>query len=174
MTDRDLARRAILESAILKELDALNADTRGALAESGMQPGDRVTVGDLGYVQVTNPRPSRRVVDWAALTRWVEQHAPDQIITTTQISPSFIKAVVASGEYTSPTTGEVLEPDGVGTVPGTPQLRVVPTGVAQEAARALLGALPLAIEPGTARPESEGTDPWAQSGESLLDQGAGS
>lgn len=172
MTDRDLAHRAILESAILKELDALYDETRGALAESGMQPGDRVTVGDLGYVQVTKPRPSRRVVDWAALTRWVEQHAPDQIITTTQISPSFIKALTTSGEYVSPTTGEVLEPEGVGTMPGTPQLRVVPTGVAQEAARALLGTLPLAIEPGTA--ESEGSDPWAQSGESLLDQGAGS
>ena len=28
--------------------------------------------------------------------------------------------------------------------------------------------------PMVTRPESEGSDPWAQSGESLLDQGAGS
>lgn len=116
-----------------------------------MQPGDRVTVGDLGYVQVTNPRPSRRVVDWAALTRWVEQHAPDQIIATTQISPSFIKALTTSGEYVSPETGEVLTPDGIGTMPGTPQLRVAPTDAAQESARTLLAGLALSITPGEAR-----------------------
>ena len=67
MTDRSLARRALLESAILKELDALNADTRAALSSSGLEPGDRVTVGDLGHVLMTNPKPTRRVVDWPAL-----------------------------------------------------------------------------------------------------------
>lgn len=43
-----------------------------------------------------------------------------------------------------------------------------------EARAAALKAQAAADGPMVTRPESEGSDPWAQSGESLLDQGAGS
>ncbi|MGC4106070.1 MAG: hypothetical protein QM753_06905 [Thermomicrobiales bacterium] len=139
MADRELAARAILEKAILDELTEANADTRQQLAGSGIEPGDRVTVRDLGHVLMTNPKPGRRVVDWAAFTRWVETYAPDQIITTVQISPGFIKRLTTAGEYVDPESGEVLVPDGLGTTVGTPQLRVDTTDVAKDVARGLLG-----------------------------------
>ena len=147
MTDRSLARRALLESAILKELDALNADTRAALSSSGLEPGDRVTVADLGHVLMTNPKPTRRVVDWPALIAWVEQHAPEQIIQPPpQIAPGFIAALTKTGEYIS-ADGEVLVPDGIGTVAGQPRLTVSPSDQATDVARGLLGRMPLEIEP---------------------------
>lgn len=142
MTDRALARRALLESAILKELAEANADTR---AQFDLEPGDRVAVEGLGYVQVTKPKPSLLVVDWPAFTRWVETYAPERIITTTTIDPGLISVVTRTGEYVNP-DGEVLVPDGVGTVPGTPQLRVSPTDAAHELARGLLGRLPMEVE----------------------------
>lgn len=149
MSARDIARRALLESAILRELTAANEDTRHELA-ADLEPGDRVTVGDLGAVQVTKPRRGWAVVDWPALTRWVERHAPDALLTVTtlKVNPAFIAAVVAAGgEWTDPQTGEILTPDGMGITGGSPQLRVNPSDAATEAARVLLTGWRGELEP---------------------------
>lgn len=146
MTARDIGRRALLEAAVLKELAELNDETRQQLKEAGLEPGDRVKVGALGHVQMTDPQPSLRVVDWTAFTKWVEDHAPEAFIHKVELSSAFVAQLLKAGEYIT-AEGEVLIPDGIGTVAGTPQLRVAPSDVAHEMARGFIGAQ-LEIEAG--------------------------
>ena len=68
---RDAARRGLLEAAVLGELFEAAEATREELRD--MEPGDRLTVDELGYVLKTKPRKGWRVVDWGAFARWVEQ-----------------------------------------------------------------------------------------------------
>jgi hypothetical protein len=138
MSARDDARRALLEAAILRELSAAADNTRESLSGE-MEAGDRITVADLGYALVTKPRKTWRVVDHGAFAKWVETHAPEQIITVTQVSPGFMRRMCDVGEYVN-ADGEVLTPDGIGAVTGTPQLRIAPTDAAHELARSWLGA----------------------------------
>lgn len=149
MTARDVARRALLEAAILKELTEANAATRDELTAAGMEPGDKVSAGDLGYVQITSPKPVLKVVDWTALTKWIENNAPDQgIITEVKVSAHFVAQLIkADGEYVT-SDGEVLQADGLGLMASQPTLRVVPSDAAHEAARELLGSR-LQIESGS-------------------------
>ena len=141
MTARDVARRALLEAAILKELTEANAATRDELSQSGMEPGDKVSAGDLGYVQITSPKPVWKVVDLAALTKWIEDNAPDMgIITRVEINRHFVAQLVKAGGEFVTADGEVLQADGLGLVSGQPTLRVVPSDQAHEAARQLLGS----------------------------------
>lgn len=141
---KELARVAIMEAAILKELGAANDHTRQALGEI-LEPGDRMAVTvdghDLGYVQRTKPRKVWKVQEWGEFTRWVEQHAPDQIVTTTQVSPAFIQRLLSVGEYIT-AEGEVLIPDGLGASETTSQLRVSPSDDAHELARSILNRVP--------------------------------
>lgn len=141
MSARDLARRAILESAILGELTQANRATREELAEAGMAPGDKLNVPGLGYVQITNPAGSLQVVDWTALTKWIEDNAPDQgLITKVEVSSAFVKHLISQdGEFTDPGTGECITVPGFGKVAGKPALRVVPSDEAAEVARGILG-----------------------------------
>ena len=136
---RDTARRALMEAAILKELAARNEVTREDLRTADLEPGDKLNVSDLGYVQVTNPKPTLKVVDWTALTKWIEDNAPDVgIITRTEVSSYFVAQLLKSGEWIN-ADGEVLTPDGIGLVQGAPTLRVAPSDAAHAAARELLG-----------------------------------
>lgn len=150
MSTRDLAWRAILEAAILRELATANEDTRAELAAQ-IEPGDRVTVGDLGAVQVTKPRRGWAVVDWPALTHWAEQRGiPGAIltVTTTKLNPAFVAALVKSGGvWTDPETGEDVDVPGMGITGGAPQLRVVASDEATEAARVLLTGWRGELEP---------------------------
>lgn len=145
MTDRDLYRRGLLEKAILDELSTANEQTRDEMRQD-MLPGDKVAVPGLGYVQVTVPKPSLQVVDWAAFTAWANEHCPEAFVTQIVMSKPWLAQLLKTGEYIDE-AGEVLVPDGVGTVQGTPQLRVVPTDEAHELARGLLGTQ-LAIDAG--------------------------
>ena len=148
MTDRNKARILILQKAIVDELAEADQATREEMRES-MVPGDRVNVPGLGYVQMTSPKPTLKVVDWTAFTKWCEDHAPEAFIQPPPtLSTHWVSQLLKTGKYTDSDTGEVLMPDGIGTVEGTPQLRVVPTDEAHEAARSLLGAQ-LQIEAGS-------------------------
>lgn len=139
MQPRDVARRALLEAAILKELAERNEVTREDLRAADLEPGDKLNVGDLGYVQVTNPKPTMKVVDWTALTKWIEDNAPDVgLITKVEVSSYFVAHLLKAGEWVNG-DGEVLVPDGIGLVQGQPTLRVAPSDAAHEAARELLG-----------------------------------
>lgn len=140
MSARDIAKRALLEAAILGELAEANQQTREQLAEAGMEPGDKVTAGDLGYVQITSPKPALKVVDWSELGKWIEDNAPDQgLVTKVEVSQYFVKKVLADGGQWINADGEVLEVPGLGVVAGASQLRVVPSDAAHETAREILG-----------------------------------
>lgn len=141
MSARDIAKRALLEAAILGELTDANQQTREQLAEAGMEPGDKVTAGDLGYVQITSPKPALKVVDWSALAAWIADFAPDDglIVKPPEVSSYFVKKVIADGGIWINGDGEVLQVPGLGIVAGAPHLRVVPSDVAREAAREILG-----------------------------------
>lgn len=148
MSAREIARRALLEASILKELSELNAITREDLRAADLEPGDKVTAGDLGYVQITAPKPQLKVVDWTALTKWIEDHAPDVgIITRVEVSSHFVSQLIRNGGEWIDDDGEVLTADGLGVVTGQPTLRVVPSDEAHHAARELLGSR-LQIEAG--------------------------
>ena len=149
MSDDARERLAILQSGILSELKKLDGETREALRES-LKPGYTSTVWDgdtdLGYVQVTKPKPAHGVVDGTALGRWVEEHCPEQIVVTHSVSETWLKEVLRTGvaRYIDEETGEVIEvtPDGVALVKGAPQLRVVPTAEGKALASAILRATP--------------------------------
>lgn len=136
MTDRAAVTRAVREAAILAALESAHGETR---AELDLQPGERIKADDgLGSVLRTEPRKVWKVVDAAAFSRWVEEHAPAQIITIRQVRDSFVKQMQRDGEYIDG-NGEVLTPDGLGISAAPSQLRVSPSDAAHEAARALLG-----------------------------------
>lgn len=139
MSDRDKARRALLEKAILDELSEANESTREAVRE-GMVPGDKLQVPGLGYVQMSDPKPSWRVVDEQAFAAWASNHAPEAFIQITVMSTHWRKQVLRDGEYTDPESGEVLTPDGIGKVAGSPVLSVHPSDAAHELARKFVGA----------------------------------
>lgn len=140
--NRDTARAALLQAAILKELAAADDHTREEL-RAELAPGDRVAVPDLGFVQMTQPRKGWRVADYTALNAWIETNCPEAIVSVTQVSPAFVSSLLKSGEYVT-SDGEVLTPDGIGAVEGQPTLRVSPTDAAHEQARVILGRLDVA------------------------------
>lgn len=153
MPDRDLARRAVLESAVLDVLSEAYDETRVAL-RSGMQEGDRLKITaddgtDLGQVYVTSPKGGGAYIyDFSALMLWVEKHCPEYLVTTTTVSTTFRDRLLrAGGEWLDEATGEVLTPDGMGTKPRpTGSLTVKPTEAATDVARRLLGVIQQAVE----------------------------
>lgn len=145
MSTRGVARRALLEKAILDELGTANEQTREEMRQD-MLPGDKIAVPDLGYVQVTVPKPSLQVVDWDAFLKWANNNCPDAFVTQVVLSKPWLAQLLKTGEYIDE-NGVVLAPEGVGIVQGTPQLRVVPSDEAHEVARGLLGSQ-LALEAG--------------------------
>lgn len=147
--ERQRAKELAVEAAILKELSEANGAKRDEVAEL-LQPGDRVSAGEFGYVQVTDPKPALQVVDWEALTKWIEDNAPDVgLRTTVQIAPGFVSHLIKEGgEWTDPATGEVVQVPGLGLVRGKPVLRVVASDAAHETARALLGKVTRELEAG--------------------------
>lgn len=142
MTTRDVAKRALIEKAILDELAQAAGCTRDELSAQDLQPGDRVTVDDLGYVLMTNPKPVYKVTDWTALTKWIEDYAADWgLVVQTSVSQAWVKKVLADGgEWTDPESGEVFQVPGLGMERSAPQLRVAPSEQAAVRARSILGA----------------------------------
>lgn len=148
MTARDVAKRALIEKAILDELSQANSCTRNELTAQDLQPGDRVSVDDLGYVLMTQPKPVYKVTDWTVLTKWIEDHAADWgLVIQTSVSQSWVKRVLADGgEWTDPETGEIFQVPGLGMDRSAPQLRVVPSDQAAVVARDLLGVTMREVE----------------------------
>ncbi len=134
----DLARRALGEAAILDAAKDLNAATREELAAL-LSRGTTHTVFtadesvELGKVIMSNPKPSTRVVDMAALIEWVEAKHPGALVYTVSISPAWLKGLLAKG---ADDDGEV--PPGVVEVTGTPSLQVRPSDDARALARGLV------------------------------------
>ena len=148
MTARDVAKRALIEKAILDELSQANSCTRDELTAQDLQPGDRVSVDDLGYVLMTQPKPVYKVTDWTVLTKWIEDHAANWgLVVQTSVSQAWVKRVLADGgEWTDPETGEIFQVPGLGMERATPQLRVVPSDQAAVVARDLLGVTMREVE----------------------------
>jgi hypothetical protein len=114
-----------------------------------LDPADKESL--LGFVQLTKARESWSVTDPDALLEWVEQVAPTEVVTTRQVRPAFIAAVLADckshGAWISP-DGELLAPDGVEVRTGSPTLMVKPTAEADYLVADALAARRLELGPG--------------------------
>ena len=123
-----------------------------------LNPTDRVGayVDDvlIGTVSMTQTKPAAKVVDYAALMVWVMEHAPAAIVTPAPtVSSAWVATLLKNGgEWTDPTTGEVLEVPGLGMSQAGAQLRVVPNDAAKAWALTALDATmhsPLELTGGT-------------------------
>lgn len=149
MTGRERAARLVairvLKDRIAEEERALRED-----AVADLMVGEKV-VGALptddqpepiGYVQLTKGRESATVVDADALLSWAEKYAPDEVVTTRSVRPSFVAAVLSAvkkdGGWVDPATAEVVDVDGVEVSTGSPILTVKPNA---DAHRLVLEAL---------------------------------
>lgn len=145
MNRKEIARRLIVEKAILDVLAEANSETR-AQANEAYEPGDADAVTDFGRVRRDKPSQSWRVLDHVAFAHWVDQHAPAALVTTVTINSSWMARVLKTGtvriEQVDEETGEVAEvdvtPDGVGLITTQKGVTVTTTDVAEDAARALL------------------------------------
>lgn len=139
---------ALLRAAILKVLTEINDEHRDEIRDS-LEPGDRKTIWHdgqkVGQVLRTDPAKRWTVIDHDAFGRWVGEHCPEAIITTTAVNPAWRAQVLKAGrvEVVDPETGEVTEqtPDGVVLVAGASQLQVRPNDVAERIALSMLGTL---------------------------------
>lgn len=145
MNRKQMARQLVIEKAILDVLGEANAETR-AQANEEYEPGDADAVTEFGRVRRDKPSKSWRVLDHAAFAHWVDQHAPEALVTTVTINSSWLNRVLKTGtvrvEQVDEETGEVTEvdvtPDGVGLVTSQKGVTVTTTDAAEDAARAIL------------------------------------
>lgn len=145
MNRKEIARRLVVEKAILDVLGEANSWTR-AEAKEMYEPGDADAVTDYGRVRRDKPSQSWQVIDQNAFAHWVDEYAPDAIVVLRQINPAWVSRVLKTGrvriERIDPDTGEVTEmdvtPDGVGQVTSQKGVTVTTTDVAEDAARKLL------------------------------------
>jgi len=157
MLTTEQAARLVMASAVRDAIGDRVEDIRQELRPE-LNPTDRVGayVDDvlIGTVSLTQTKPAAKVIDYAALMVWAMVHAPAAIITP---APTLNSAWVATllkggGEWTDPTTGEVLEVPGLGMSQAGAQLRVVPNDAAKAWALTALDATmhsPLELTGGT-------------------------
>lgn len=144
--------RAVLEAAVLKELEARNKKTREAVLGT-LQPGDRRTVWlddtEIGTVSRNRSGKGWSVTDRDAFTAWVAETYPEVIVTTRSVVPAWEKEFLA--DPVDKLTGEV--PPGLAERTSTPGVVVKPNdaGTARAIA-ALLEAM------GGVIPQIEGPD----------------
>jgi len=157
MLSTEQAARLVMASAIRDAIGDRVEEIRQELRPE-LNPTDRIGAyvdGVLiGTVSMTQTKPAAKVVDYAALMVWVMEHAPAAIITPSPtLSPAWVARILKDGgEWTDPTTGEVLEVPGLGVSQAGAQLRVVPNDAAKAWALTALDATmtsPLAITGGT-------------------------
>lgn len=140
------AARLVLASAIRDEIttrvNEIRIEVRPAL-----NPSDRAAayVGDVkvGAVSLTAPKPTTKVVDYAALMAWVLEHVQTAVVTPSPtVSPSWVDRILkAGGEWTHPETGEVFMVPGIATSDPSPSLVVTQTDEAKAWAGAVLDRL---------------------------------
>ena len=159
MSERqDLARRLVLQKAILDLLRELDAETRTE-ARSLYTVGSADGVEDaggapLGRVQMRKGTARRQVVDYAALTAWAAEKCPQALVPAVSLSTAWVAQVLRTGTAMVETVdedGEVAyhaeDVPGLGMVEGAPTLAVTTTDAAEAAALAMLRG-PLALEVG--------------------------
>lgn len=123
MTLADLALREAalktLSDAIGDELKTVKAEMAAELAAAGAtQAAALLPDGTkVGTSSLSVPQPSARVVDEAAFTGWVAEHAPDETIVTVRDSyrKSLLAKLTAAGaaEVADPETGKIIPVRGV-------------------------------------------------------------
>lgn len=161
MNDREIATRLI---AIRVLKDWLAAEDRRLREQAGaslmvgervsgaLDPADKDTL--LGFVQLTKARESVSVTDKEAFTEWVAAAAPSELVeipARTDVRSSFVQAVLtevkAHGGWISP-EGELLAPDGVELVTGSPIITVKATAEADALVAEALRTRRLELTPG--------------------------
>lgn len=171
--NRSLATALVLQKAVLDQLRLADAETRAAAREE-LVPGDAVSVtvaGETaGRVRVDKPRVSWKVTDRDALVAWLAEHHPGMLVTRPRIvdleaatqwlatwrpgmvrleyslEPASEKALLAAGEITDETTGEILTPPGLVREESEPRLVVSTTDAAKSYAAELLRTTTAQIE----------------------------
>lgn len=142
MSRKELARRLVLQKAILDQLGAADAvDRREARVEyeSGDADTVRVDGAEFGRVRRDKGRRSFRVTDPAKFELWVQQVVPDEWVSVPQVNPVFKAAILKAGEYVD-ADGVVHNPDGVEMFLSEGNLVVTPTEAATEWAMQIVGA----------------------------------
>jgi hypothetical protein len=132
------ARQAAIRVAALKALrdkvsDAYNQARADAVA--ALSPGDRLHAAlpdgsDIGTVSVVDGKTSAKVTNPAALLKWVQVNAPDEVEQVPQVRESYLGALLArcenvDGAAMHAKTGELLP--GVRFETGDPYARVTQT-----------------------------------------------
>jgi hypothetical protein len=149
MTDRvEVARRAVLEKAILDQLRDGNNVTRDEarqLYEAGDADGVKVNGVTFGRVRRDKPRREWKIVDWAAFEKWVQANMPQAWIAIPQVDPGFRSTVLKHGQYID-VDGVVLEPDGIALVESDGNVVVVTTEAAETWALSVLAEQFKALE----------------------------
>lgn len=152
MSRKDIARRLVLEAAILDVLKDLHAETRDE-ARTEYESGDADSVKNdgvtLGRVRRDKEAVSWKVTDWSEFTRWVSEHIPSEVreVVSLQVNPGMQRQLLKDGTWTDPETGEVLEVAGVQRSVRQGNLVVTKTDEGMDAAHVLLGKV-LEVESG--------------------------
>jgi len=147
--DRTLAAAAVAVKVIGEYVDLVSGALRDHL-EQRVRPRETVTAvlpnGDeVG--QVGRSRPAQRVVvnDEAALLAWVQEHRPDEVITTSTIRTSFLtylkRQATQLGHAVDESTGEIIP--GIEVVEGTSSYRVTPSTEGRAAVLGMLNGTPI-------------------------------
>jgi hypothetical protein len=115
------ARQAAIRVAALKALDdkVSEAYERARVdALASLSPGDRLHAvladgADIGTVWVEGRGPKPKVLNPAALLRWVKDNHPDEVETIEQVRESFLGVLLSraenvDGEAVDAKTGEFL------------------------------------------------------------------
>lgn len=142
----DNMQRFVLSDIITKKITAGNK-TNKAAAEEEMLPGDRKAVafsqgGEpvvVAAVTRTKPREAWKVVDEAALGKWVQEHFPDKVQMIPVPKEWFIKSLLdqaAANDFAVTDDGEEIP--GIDKVIGTSYASVKPEKDALETIQRLV------------------------------------
>lgn len=141
---KDIAKRVVAAKLVGDEIKNIEKAAKGELLDQMRDLGVRSldVEGDggvkLAVVSKTAGRTSAKVVDEAALLRWVKVHRPDQLVQV--VADAYVKAVlktaVEHGDAVDEETGEVIP--GIEVTEGDPFVSARPTPEAKARMRELL------------------------------------
>lgn len=154
MNRSEMTRRVLLLEAAAAECRNraakvradLDADARAELEEQGTAPTWRLA--DMGTWSLPVSKEAPVVTDGAALTAWVKQRYPGEVVEV--VNPPFLGALLLrlspAGEHViDPGTGEIVPGLGVrpGGIPQTLRFKANPDAraVADDAAESLVGEI---------------------------------
>lgn len=139
---RTIAALKVIDDLVKRQTGTDKQSLLDALRELGVKGAVDAVMPDgthLGRVTVCKGKTAAKVTDYDALTEWVTEHHPHQVVTVTSVRPAFIASLLKSAQDAGEpvdSSGEVVP--GVEVFEGSPYLS---TSLAHGAAEVVLAAV---------------------------------